>query len=195
MLIDLERATLAASQFGLTATIETGAAPVLRALTTTDYAARDELHDLVFGPGALTRTAYRVREGTAGHSPWCHGYWVGDELIAMIRYTPITIGGQGGAIMLGPLAVHPAWENKGFGRKLIAHGHAKAQAEGVKIVILVGDVGYYARLGFLPIPAGQIMMPGPVDKLRLLALELQPDALKTFSGVIKGAAPNSNNLP
>lgn len=159
----------------------------LRALTISDYAARDALHDLVFGPGALTRTAYRVREGTQRHSPYCNAVWIDNQMIAMIRFTPVAIGGMAGALMLGPLAVAPIWANQGYGRQLIAHSHATAKSDGVKLVLLVGDLTYYARLGFVPVPPGQIRLPGPVDLNRLLALELVPGALGTMGGFVAGA--------
>jgi predicted N-acetyltransferase YhbS len=55
-------------------------------------------------------------------------------------------------------------------------------------VILVGDMPYYARSGFVPVPPGQIVLPGPVDPARLLALELAPSALAGVKGVVKGYA-------
>jgi len=48
----------------------------------------------------------------------------------------------------------------------------------------VGDMPYYGRFGFVPIPPGQITLPGPVDPKRLLALELQPGALAGASGLV-----------
>jgi predicted N-acetyltransferase YhbS len=61
----------------------------------------------------------------------------------------------------------------------------EARAAGVALVVLVGDEPYYARLGFRRIPRGQIAMPGPADPDRLLAAELMPDALRSFSGVVQ----------
>ena len=42
-----------------------------RAMTTADLHAVTALHDDVFGPGALTRSAYRVREGQPPFTPYC----------------------------------------------------------------------------------------------------------------------------
>ena len=38
------------------------------------------------------------------------------------------------------------------------------------LALLVGDEPYYARLGFKRVPRGQLLMPGPVDPDRLLAI-------------------------
>ncbi len=153
-------------------------------VTPDDYAAMGALHDAVFGPGALTRTAYRLREGMPYHSPFCRVTRKTSDLVAMIRFTPVTIGGTGNALMLGPLAVDPAYANQGHARRLIAEGIDAARLACIRIVILVGDRPYYGRLGFVPVPPGQITMPGPVDPARLLAFEVAADALAMYCGMI-----------
>lgn len=158
-------------------------------VTTADHAEMGALHDAVFGPGALTRTAYRIREGMPYHSPFCRVTHAGGKLVAMIRFTPVTIGGVGDALMLGPLAVAPTHANQGHARRLIAEGIDAARAQGIRIVILVGDRPYYGRLGFVPVPIGQIEMPGPVDPSRLLAFEVAPDALAAYRGTIAADRP------
>jgi len=100
------------------------------------------------------------------------------------RFTPITIGGANGALLLGPLAVDPDFAGQGFGKRLIAEAIAAAKATGMKLVVLVGDEPYYGRFGFSPIPPGQIVLPGPVDPHRLLAAELQAGVLPAYNGLI-----------
>ena len=157
---------------------------VNRPLTEADFPAVSLLHAKVFGPGRFTRTAYRVREGAAPVSPYCRVALLGDRLIAAVRFTPVTVGGTNGALLLGPLAVDPDFAGQGFGKRLIAEAIAAAQAAGAKLVVLVGDEPYYGRFGFSPIPLGQIVLPGPVDPRRLLAAELQPGALPAYNGLI-----------
>ena len=82
------------------------------------------------------------------------------------------------------LAVDPAFANQGHGRGLVATALEAARDAGIALVVLVGDEPYYARLGFKPVPHGQIALPGPVDPDRLLAVELAPDALATFGGLM-----------
>jgi predicted N-acetyltransferase YhbS len=65
---------------------------------------------------------------------------------------------------------------------------ARAKAEGFRLVLLVGDMPYYGRFGFQPVPPGRITLPGPVDPARLLAVELVPGALAGASGGVKGYA-------
>ena len=155
-----------------------------RPLTPADFPAVSRLHAKVFGPGRFTRTAYRVREGAPALSPYCRVALLGDRLVAAVRFTPINIGRVGGALLLGPLAVDPDLAGQGFGKRLIGEALEAAKADGVKLVVLVGDVPYYGRFGFSPVPLGQFTLPGPVDPQRLLAAELQPGTLAAFNGVI-----------
>jgi predicted N-acetyltransferase YhbS len=110
---------------------------------------------------------------------------LGGRLIAAVRFTEIGIGGRGGALLLGPLAVEPALANRGYGRALAAQALEEARAAGIVLVVLVGDEPYYARLGFRRVPYGQILMPGPVDPDRLLAAELAPGALAGYAGPVR----------
>jgi predicted N-acetyltransferase YhbS len=142
------------------------------------------LHARAFGPGRFARTAYRLREGTAELSPFCRVCRIDGQLAAAVRFTPILIGGKGGALLLGPFAVHPDFANQGHGRGLVATALEAARSAGIALVVLVGDEPYYARLGFKRVPHGQIVLPGPVDPDRLLAVELAPGALGSFSGLI-----------
>jgi predicted N-acetyltransferase YhbS len=152
-----------------------------------DSVAIKALHARAFGPGRFTRTAYRVREGTPEFSPFCRVCIIDGRVIASVRFTPILIGGKSGALLLGPLAVDPAFANRGYGRGMVGEALEAARAASIALVVLVGDEPYYSRLGFRKIPRGQITLPGPVDPDRLLAVELAPESLAAFSGRI-GAA-------
>ncbi len=55
-------------------------------------------------------------------------------------------------------------------------------------MLLVGDMPYYGRFGFAPVPPGQITLPGPVDPARLLALELEAGALAAAIGQMRACS-------
>lgn len=150
-----------------------------------DDSAIDALLSTAFGPGALTRAAFRVRE-QARHDPdLAFTGFCGDRLVASVRMTPIVIGKTPG-LLLGPLVVDPAHTNNGHGRALVVHALDAATKQGHRLVVLVGDAPYYGPLGFAAIPAGAVTMPGPVDPARLLATELVPGAAADLSGQIRG---------
>jgi predicted N-acetyltransferase YhbS len=158
----------------------------IRAARLGDSAAISALEAHAMGPGRFARTAYRVREGApAAFSPFCRVALLGDRLIAALRFTEVRIGGRGGALLLGPLSVHPDFANRGYGRGLVAQALEDARAAGIALVVLVGDEPYYARLGFRRVARGQIALPGPVDPDRLLAAELRPGALADYTGALR----------
>ena len=150
-----------------------------------DNPAIDALLSAAFGPGALARAAFRVRE-QAPHDPdLAFTGHRDDQLVASVRLTPIAIGDTPG-LLLGPLVVDPAHTKSGYGRALVAHALDAARVQGHQLVVLVGDAPYYGPLGFVAIPAGSITMPGPVDPARLLAAELVPGAAAGLAGQIRG---------
>jgi predicted N-acetyltransferase YhbS len=102
-----------------------------------------------------------------------------------ISFWPLKIGGRGAdALLLGPLAVHPARQNLGIGLALMREGLARATAMGHGLVILVGDLPYYARAGFAQLPENHLLLPGPADPRRFLYLELVPGALAQAQGLV-----------
>jgi predicted N-acetyltransferase YhbS len=144
-----------------------------------------------FGPGRFARTAYRVREGIAPVAELSLCGVLDGEVISGIRFTAISIGGEEGGLLLGPLIVAPAMAGRGFGRALIEEGLGRAKSQGFSLVLLVGDMPYYGRFGFKPVPGGSIALPGPVDPARLLYVELVPGAIERAAGPVKGHARQS----
>lgn len=162
--------------------------PAIRLQTPDDLASLTKLHEHAFGPGRFTRTAYRVREGAAAEPRLNLCAEKDGRLIGAVQFTPIAIGGREGALLLGPLVIEDAHKNQGWGLKLMLEGMSRARELGYRLVILVGDLPYYARAGFAVTPPARIVMPGPVDPARLLYAELVPGALREFEGLVRGAA-------
>lgn len=52
-------------------------------------------------------------------------------------------------ITLGPVAIHPDYQNRGYGSKIIQYTLEKAKCLGIKYVFVVGDEHYYKRFGFI----------------------------------------------
>lgn len=157
----------------------------VRAATLADAAAISALNAEAFGPGRFVRTAYRLREEMPLVSRFCKVCVTADgKLVAAVRLSPICIGGERGALLLGPLAVAPAFAGMGHGRHLVVQSLADAKAAGVRIVLLVGDEPYYGKLGFRRVPAGRVTLPGPVDPARILAAELVDGAFEATHGLV-----------
>ncbi len=159
---------------------------VLEPETPDDAEAILRLNERVFGPGRFARTAYRLREATPADLSLSFVAWVGSLLVGANAMTPIFIG-ETPAYLLGPLIVEPVFRSQGIGEALVMRSLEAAKAAGARLVILVGDEPYYARMGFAKTPPGRIQFPGPVDPARVLHCELQPGALEGVSGVVRGA--------
>jgi predicted N-acetyltransferase YhbS len=158
---------------------------VIRSESPLDAEAIERLHERAFGPGRFARSAYRLREGEVEQTPqYCLSALVGSLLVGSLRMSPVRAGATP-ALILGPLTVDPAFEGIGIGGALIREGLARAKAGGETLVLLVGDEPYYKRFGFAVVPRDQLIMPGPVDPARFLAVELADGALTGASGPVR----------
>jgi len=159
---------------------------VLEPETPEDAEAIEHLNERVFGPGRFARTAYRIRERADPDQSLSFVARVGTLMVGANAMTPIVIGAAK-ALLLGPLIVEPVFRSQGIGEALVARSLEAAKAQGWKLVILVGDEPYYARVGFQRVPAGRIVLPGPVDPARLLYCELEAGALQAAEGEARPA--------
>ena len=120
----------------------------------------EHLLNVAFGPGRFAKAAERLREGNASIEALCLVAYEGATMRASVRFWPIRIGDTP-ALLLGPLAVDPAHRGKAIGVQLMESGLAKAKELGHRLVILVGDEPYYARVGFKRVAPGSMVHAGP----------------------------------
>jgi predicted N-acetyltransferase YhbS len=154
-----------------------------------DNAAIERLHERAFGPGRFARTAFRLREGVPSLAELCFTARVGTLLVGSIRLSPIVIGTDVPAILLGPITIDPAFQSKGIGAALMKRSMDAAKADGHRLVVLIGDAPYYKRFGFKVVPHDRLTLPGPVDPDRLLFAELADGAFDGVAGHVRGARP------
>lgn len=150
-----------------------------------DAAAIEALHAEAFGPGRFARAAFRVRERISHAAELSFVADAQDDggLVGSVRLTRIRIGSTP-AVLLGPLTVAPRCKNAGIGRALMRQGLAAASEHGEDLVLLVGDLPYYAPFGFTRVPAMRVSLPGPVDPDRLLIAELREGASTGLAGTV-----------
>src|SRR5207237_6733265 len=113
------------------------------------------------------------------------------RLVGTLRLWHVSAGGCP-ALVLGPLAVETSSRKLGVGTALMDHALAAAKARGHRAVILLGDAPYYARFGFSAQKTGELSLPGPFERDRLLALEFTTGALDGAAGMI---VPTGAALP
>ena len=135
-----------------------------------DAAEAEALLDRAFGPGRFVKVSERVRERAeyAPEQSFCA--FEDGRLIGIVRMSKIAVGGQP-VMFLGPLAVEQAERSAGLGGLLVERACEAARAAGEPAVLLVGDLPYFSRFGFEPAPG--VVMPGPVDKNRVLVRKFE----------------------
>lgn len=162
------------------------ATPVISHETDADIAQREALLDLAFGRAArLAKTSERLREGRrpaeglafAAHGP-------DGRTIATLRLWHVTAGPARPALLLGPLAVHPWFRDRGLGAAMMTTAVCEATRLGHGAILLVGDAPYYARFGFDVALTQGLWLPGAFDRSRFLGLELTPGALQGARGLV-----------
>lgn len=169
--------------------IETAPAVAVTAEQPTDIAAREALLDRAMGPGRKRTSSEKLRRGrrpSEGLALVARG--TDGCVIGTVRLWDVVFeDGCAKALLLGPLAVDPSLKNAGIGSALMQHAIAEARRLGHGAILLVGDAPYYARFGFSADKTDALAMPGPYEKHRLLALELEAGALDGAHGVIRAA--------
>jgi predicted N-acetyltransferase YhbS len=152
--------------------------------TGNDAQAIERLYERTFGPGRFVLSAYRIREHVDHLLELSFTARIGTLLVGSVRQLPIVVG-ETRALLLGPLTVEPPFRSHGVGRALLERALGDARAKGHRLVLLVGDVAYYGRVGFKVVPEGRATMPGPVDYSRLLVAELVDGAFDGVSGAVR----------
>ena len=151
-----------------------------------DYHEVEGLLNLVFTPQRTRLGSYYFRENVSkvellskvikndfGH------------VVGSIRYWPVYLGSEKlNCLLLGPLAVHPICQGEGIGAMLVLQTLSLAEKYGWERIILVGDESYYSRFGFKKKHTSNLIFPKPVNRDRLLGLELKPGSLQRVKGLV-----------
>ena len=156
------------------------------------HEAVERLLDRAFGADRHGRTAYRLREGVAPVAALSLALLDDDgALVGSIQCWPVRHHGDDGSdaplVLVGPVAVEPAHQQAGHGRRLMQAALDKA---GSQPLMLIGDPEYYGRFfGFSAAATAGWRLPGPVEPHRLLARgDGVPDGAGTIGPRVNVAA-------
>jgi predicted N-acetyltransferase YhbS len=132
----------------------------------------EKLLDKAFGPGRYARTAYRYREKHNLISEYSFIYQDNKQLLASISFSQIFINNINKGLLLGPLAVKPGHDGKGYGVALVETTiKLIKKSKKYNFIVLVGDIDYYRRFNFKQI-SQPLNLVGPVNPNRVLILSL-----------------------
>src|SRR4029078_2398740 len=148
-----------------------------------ESAAGEARLDPCFGANRHTRTCQRLRDGRAPAEGLALSAVRQGRLVGTVRLWHVSVGGLQ-ALMLGPLAVDDTCRGFGVGAALMDRALDIARHRGHAAVIPLGDAAYYARFGFSGDKTGELSLPGPFERDRLLGLELREGALDRPRGIV-----------
>ncbi len=149
-----------------------------------DIDAREALLDDAFGDARYRKSSERLREGRLPADGLSFIAADGKRVVGTARLWRVACDGAE-ALLLGPVAVASDKRGAGIGAALVRRGLSEARRRGHGAVILVGDAPYYGRFGFTPAKTGELWMPGPFERHRLLARELMKGALDGAQGLLR----------
>ncbi|RWX79138.1 N-acetyltransferase [Neorhizobium lilium] len=158
--------------------------------TPADVVARETLLDRAMGPDRRKKSSEKIRrnrlpaEGLALVARDAHGHAIGTVRLWNVEAGISMDGTPVDALLLGPLAVDSSFEGKGIGGALMRAAIMEATHRGHGAVLLVGDAAYYERFGFSARKTQHLVMPGPFQRARFLALELKAGWLDGAVGMI-----------
>lgn len=112
---------------------------------------------------------------------------LGGVAVGQVTFSPaFAADGSTGWYALGPIAVDPAHQKKGIGRKLIEGGIVKLRESDAAGCVLVGNPDRYRRFGFRTFP--QFAPPGqPAEYFQILPLRAtEPGCVVDFHPLFRG---------
>jgi predicted N-acetyltransferase YhbS len=149
-------------------------APSLIPLDNVDPALVEQLLDRAFEPERRGRTAYKVR-GDVDFLPALSFAAVdeAEHVVGTIQCWPVALTDENGRrhpmIMVGPVAVLPEAQGRGFGKALVTATIAALNPQAALPLVMIGDADYYGRFWeFSNVPTAGWDLPGPFEQARLL---------------------------
>jgi len=153
-----------------------------------DYDDIRKINDLAFGQEIEGKMIEALRRTSEYNYILSLVAEIKDKIVGHILFYSIKIKKENEeytVLSLAPMAVHPAYQNKGIGSKLVKRGLEIAKEIDFDAVIVVGHPNYYPRFGFTPASNWELQLPFDVPDDTFLILELKENTLKKYSGTVE----------
>lgn len=109
------------------------------------------------------------------------------EIVGYILFSPVKLSTCPGLKLmgLGPMAVRPGNQGKGFGSALVKAGLEMCKSLGYGAVVVLGHTWFYPRFGFKPSVQYGVQSEYDVPDEVFMVVEIEPGYLRGCSGTIK----------
>jgi putative acetyltransferase len=117
-----------------------------------------------------------------------------DQMVGHALFTAATVTGTERPVpcaLLAPLAVLPSHQRAGLGRALIEAGCERLARQGITLVFVLGDPGYYMRCGFRAAYPLGLKAPRPIEPE---AAWMVRDLAAQVPGSLKGTVSCANAI-
>ena len=130
-----------------------------------------------FGPGRYAKSAFRYREKYDHSIDISQVIIYQSKLIGSVRFWNILVNNKK-SLLLGPIVMHRDYRGQGFGKRLLEDSILNCKNLGHNLIILVGDLSYYSKVGFKRIGQRKILFEGPVNYERVLYIEFNKSIIE-----------------
>jgi putative acetyltransferase len=110
-----------------------------------------------------------------------------EAVVGHIAFSPVRVDGEvddEGGIGLAPLAVHPDFQRRGIGSRLIREGLSACERAGYGFVVVLGEPALYRRFGFDRADRRGLGNECGADE-DFMVLELKEGAIPARGGVVR----------
>lgn len=154
---------------------------------TSDRDAVERIHREAYGEGREARLVHELRATPAYIRELSLVAHLDERPVGHLMFTRVEIDRGAGAdpvpaLALAPLGVHPDFQDRGIGRRLVETGLDRARSMGHRIAVALGDPAYLSAFGFLPAGRAGLAPPFEVFGSAWMARALVPGALEGVSG-------------
>tara|TARA_B100000925_G_scaffold46941_1_gene30556 strand:- start:68 stop:577 length:510 start_codon:yes stop_codon:yes gene_type:complete len=130
-----------------------------------------------FGPGRYVKSTFRYREKYDHSIDISQVLICQSKLIGSVRFWNILVNNEN-SLLLGPIVMHRDYRGQGFGKRLLKDSILNCKNLGHNLIILVGDLSYYSKVGFKRIGQKNILFEGPVNYERVLYIEFNKSIIE-----------------
>lgn len=110
------------------------------------------------------------------------------SIVGYVLFSPVVIRAEDcdetPALALAPVAVLKTFQNRGIGTALIEEGIHRAHQKGAKIIVVLGEPGYYRRFRFESAEEHKIEPPWNVPEGYFMVLGLETNVLRDVHGFV-----------